>query len=118
MGALAFSFTLIRRGPQQFFFISDMLVRSKLVTNVFEQQRNVSTILQQKSLWTQQRSECTVFNGSLLAKEINTEVKNEIIKLRSEHESFKPKLVAIAVGNNPASQIYLARKEEAAGFCG
>jgi len=79
-----------------------MLLRSRLVTNVFSHQRNV----------------CTIFDGSLLAKEINTEVKNEINKTRTEDFSFKPKLVAIAVGNNPASQIYLAKKEEAAGFCG
>ena len=31
---------------------------------------------------------------------------------------FRSKLVAIAVGNNPASKIYLKKKSEAAQYCG
>jgi len=79
-----------------------MLLRQSLVTNVFLHKRSV----------------CTIFNGTQLAQDINSEVKNEISKIKSEDTKFNPKLVAIAVGNNPASQIYLARKCEAAQFCG
>lgn len=79
-----------------------MMLRHKLVQNVFLQKRTV----------------CTIFNGSQLAQDINTQVKNEINKTRTADQNFKPKLVAIAVGNNPASQIYLAKKQEAAQFCG
>ena len=35
-----------------------------------------------------------------------------------KHPQFKPKLVAISVGDNSASKIYLKRKLEAAQFCG
>jgi len=64
------------------------------------------------------RTICTIFNGSQLAQDINVKVKSEINKIKIIETNFKPKLVAIAVGSNPASQIYLARKQEAAEFCG
>jgi len=66
----------------------------------------------------QTRGVCTIFNGVQLANIINSEVKNEIMRIKSDVKKFDPKLVAIAVGNNPASQIYLAKKSEAAKFCG
>ena len=65
-----------------------------------------------------QRSVCTVVNGIQLANNINSEVKKEILKVRSDDEYFHPKLVAIAIGHNPASQIYLSKKSEAAKLCG
>ena len=61
---------------------------------------------------------CTLFNGVKLAKEIKNEVKQNIVDNQRGNENFKPKLVAIAVGNNPASEIYLRRKGEAANYCG
>ena len=61
---------------------------------------------------------CTLFDGVQLAKDIKNQVKQNIIDCQRVKEQFKPKLVAIAVGNNPASDIYLRRKEEAAQYCG
>ena len=61
---------------------------------------------------------CTLFDGVKLAKDIKNQVKLNIIDSQRGKEQFKPKLVAIAVGNNPASEIYLRRKEEAAKYCG
>ena len=61
---------------------------------------------------------CTLFDGVKLAKDIKNQVKQNIIDFQRGKEEFKPKLVAIAVGNNPASDIYLRRKEEAAKYCG
>lgn len=75
-----------------------MLLRSNLNKHIFK------------------RTVCTVFNGHHLALKIKTEVRNKIVEMQS-FQSFKPKLVAIAVGDNPASKIYLAKKEEAAEFC-
>ena len=53
---------------------------------------------------------CTLFDGVQLAKNIKNQVKQNIIDCQRVKEQFKPKLVAIAVGNNPASDIYLRRK--------
>jgi len=53
-----------------------------------------------------------------LATDIKTEVRQNLIDFQHGKEHFKPKLVAIAVGNIPASEIYLKKKEEAAKFCG
>lgn len=62
------------------------------------------------------RSVCTLFRGSQLALEIRDRVRVGVEA--REHNVRPPKLVAIAVGNEPASQIYLARKQEAATYCG
>jgi len=59
------------------------------------------------------RGLATMFQGKLLAAEILAEVKQGVAALGS-----KPSLVAIAVGNHPASKIYLTRKAEAAEVCG
>ena len=64
------------------------------------------------------RHVCTIFNGVKLAQMIKEEVRQEIKTIQQSNKSFKPKLVAIAVGNNPASKIYLQKKSEAAQFCG
>jgi len=66
----------------------------------------------------QRRTFCTLYDGVRLANLIKSQVKENIIDFQSRNEHFKPKLVAIAVGNNPASDIYLKRKEEAAEYCG
>ena len=60
----------------------------------------------------------TIFNGVKLAEKIKTEVRLEVEKIRQKQTSFKPRLVAISVGNNPASEIYLRKKSEAAQLCG
>ena len=64
------------------------------------------------------RHVCTIFNGVKLAQMIKEEVRKEIQSIQQSKPSFKPKLVAIAVGNNPASKIYLQKKSEAAQYCG
>ena len=66
----------------------------------------------------QNRSICTLFDGVALAQNIKNQVKLNLIDFQYSKEHLKPKLVAIAVGNNPASEIYLRKKEEAAKYCG
>ena len=64
------------------------------------------------------RNLATIFSGVSLSKKIKIDVKNRHQLLSENHPQLKPKLVAIAVGDNPASKIYLKRKHEAAQFCG
>lgn len=59
------------------------------------------------------RGLATMFQGKLLAAEILAGVKQGVAALGA-----RPSLVAIAVGNHPASKIYLTRKAEAAKQCG
>jgi methylenetetrahydrofolate dehydrogenase(NAD+)/5,10-methenyltetrahydrofolate cyclohydrolase len=63
------------------------------------------------------REIATMFDGHQLANKIKTEVKQELLEIQSLNSSFFPKFVAIAVGHNPASKIYLERKQEAASEC-
>ena len=63
-------------------------------------------------------SNATIFNGTLLAQSILEDVRNENLLIKTKYEEFNPRLVAIAVGNNPASKIYLKKKHEAAQTCG
>ena len=70
------------------------------------------------ALPSQTRPLCTLYNGVKLANDIKSQVKQNVIEFQSRNERFHPKLVAIAVGNHPASEIYLKRKEEAAEYCG
>jgi len=64
------------------------------------------------------RNVASLINGVELASCIKNEVKNELLSIRKSKENFSPQFVAIAVGNNPASKIYLKRKQEAALSCG
>jgi len=64
------------------------------------------------------RNICSIFNGKELAQNIQKGVQSNIMKMKSENVNFTPKLVAIAVGKNPASEIYLEKKQEAAQVCG
>ena len=64
------------------------------------------------------RSYATILQGVKLAQNIKKEVKDEVLKIQVNNPNFRPKLVAIAVGNNPASKIYLEKKLEAAEYCG
>ncbi|BDU67659.1 MAG: bifunctional protein FolD [Candidatus Tyloplasma litorale] len=50
-----------------------------------------------------------ILDGTRLSQKINTKIKNEILNLKS-----KPSLVAIQVGNNPESNLYLKHKEKKA----
>lgn len=53
-----------------------------------------------------------LLDGKKIASEIRKELKNKIDELKSKGESV-PGLVAILVGENPASQIYVASKSKA-----
>lgn len=64
------------------------------------------------------RSLATQFSGINLSLKIKMHVKRSCEELIDKHPHFKPKLVAISVGDNSASKIYLKRKLEAAQFCG
>ena len=64
------------------------------------------------------RSLATQFSGVNLSLKIKMHVKRSCEEMIDKHPQFKPKLVAISVGDNSASKIYLKRKLEAAQFCG
>jgi len=64
------------------------------------------------------RTLATLFNGHALADEIKLEVKQKVKIKQKQHPHFQPQFAAIAVGQHPASSIYLARKQEAAEACG
>lgn len=49
---------------------------------------------------------------------LHLQVRDQLKSTRLIRPEFQPQLVAVAVGNHPASNIYLARKAEAAQFCG
>lgn len=53
-----------------------------------------------------------LIDGKKIASEIRKELKEKIDKLKSERKNV-PGLVAIIVGDNPASQIYVASKSKA-----
>lgn len=53
-----------------------------------------------------------LIDGKKIASDIRKELKEKIDKLKSERKSV-PGLVAILVGDNPASQIYVASKSKA-----
>jgi methylenetetrahydrofolate dehydrogenase (NADP+)/methenyltetrahydrofolate cyclohydrolase len=54
----------------------------------------------------------TIIDGKKVAAEIREELKKEIDKLKSENKSV-PGLVAVLVGNNPASEFYVRGKSKA-----
>ncbi|MFX1356335.1 MAG: bifunctional 5,10-methylenetetrahydrofolate dehydrogenase/5,10-methenyltetrahydrofolate cyclohydrolase [Promethearchaeota archaeon] len=52
-----------------------------------------------------------ILDGKKLADKLNLQLKNEIIKLKTKI-GINPKLVAIMVGDNPASEIYINMKRK------
>ncbi|MFX0059777.1 MAG: bifunctional 5,10-methylenetetrahydrofolate dehydrogenase/5,10-methenyltetrahydrofolate cyclohydrolase [Candidatus Hodarchaeota archaeon] len=52
-----------------------------------------------------------ILDGKKLAEKLNSELKSEIITLKSK-SGVKPKLAAIIVGDNPASEIYVNMKRK------
>ena len=64
------------------------------------------------------RSMATLFDGNALAEQIKQNVRLEVESIRRKLSSFRPKFIAIAVGEHPASRIYLERKKEAATVSG
>ncbi|WP_332065406.1 bifunctional methylenetetrahydrofolate dehydrogenase/methenyltetrahydrofolate cyclohydrolase FolD [Bartonella sp. CB189] len=58
-----------------------------------------------------------IIDGKKLAEEIIVKVKAETIKLRTHYE-IQPGIAVIIVGDNPASQVYVASKSKKAEECG
>ncbi|CAL7940557.1 unnamed protein product [Xylocopa violacea] len=58
-----------------------------------------------------------VINGKQIASEIQNELKTTVNSWINDNRK-KPKLVAIIVGNDPASKVYIERKIKAANFIG
>ena len=54
----------------------------------------------------------TIIDGKIVAADIRKELKEKISELQSEHNKV-PGLVAILVGSNPASQVYVRMKSKA-----
>ena len=79
---------------------------------------NLNSMNNRQSLKNMKRTYATILQGVKLAKNIKEEVKEEVRKIQENNPLFHPKLVAIAIGNNPASKIYLSKKMEAAEYCG
>ncbi|KOC60202.1 Bifunctional methylenetetrahydrofolate dehydrogenase/cyclohydrolase, mitochondrial [Habropoda laboriosa] len=63
------------------------------------------------------QQKAVIINGKQIADEIQNELKTTVHTWISDNRK-RPKLVAIIVGNNPASKVYVARKMEAAKFIG
>ncbi len=53
-----------------------------------------------------------IIDGKKIAEEIRMEIKSEVAKLIDDHDT-SPHLAAIIVGEDPASQTYVAAKEKA-----
>merc|ERR1712133_300875 len=77
----------------------------------------LNTVNKRQSLLNMNRTYATILQGVKLSQNIKNEVKDEVLKIKVDNPNFHPKLVAIAVGNNPASKIYLSKKMEAADYC-
>jgi len=58
-----------------------------------------------------------IIDGKEIAREIEENIKSEVEKLKKKYEA-KPCLSVILVGENPASKIYVRKKEEACGRVG
>jgi methylenetetrahydrofolate dehydrogenase (NADP+)/methenyltetrahydrofolate cyclohydrolase len=58
----------------------------------------------------------SIIDGKQISEEIKTEIKLEVEKLRSQN--IIPKLVAVLVGDNPASQVYVRNKGKSCGEVG
>ncbi len=58
----------------------------------------------------------TLLDGRIVSDSLLTEVKKEVDVLKSK--GFSPKLVVIVVGENPASKVYVKKKQEACGQVG
>ena len=56
-------------------------------------------------------------DGKLVSQTIREDIKNETAELKDIYAKV-PKLAVILVGNNPASQTYVASKGKAAIECG
>ncbi|XP_053997813.1 bifunctional methylenetetrahydrofolate dehydrogenase/cyclohydrolase, mitochondrial [Hylaeus anthracinus] len=61
--------------------------------------------------------EALIIDGKRIANEIQNELKMTVDTL-TKHGRKKPKLVAILVGNNPASKVYVQKKMEVASAIG
>ncbi|QDU59801.1 Tetrahydrofolate dehydrogenase/cyclohydrolase [Planctomycetes bacterium Pan216] len=54
----------------------------------------------------------SIIDGKRIAKELREEIAGRVASFRGEH-SIQPKLVAILVGEDPASQVYIRNKQRA-----
>ncbi len=59
----------------------------------------------------------SIINGKEIAKQIRQEIKNAV-SLRTQKGFRKPGLAVVKVGNNPASEIYVANKRKACNEVG
>jgi len=80
--------------------------------------RLLSVLRQNHHTISEMKNHCVKFNGIALAQSIKDDVKKSLLKQQEYDPKFKPQLVAVLVGNNPASKVYLKKKQEAARYCG
>lgn len=52
---------------------------------------------------------CRILDGSIIAKEILSELKGKVQDFKQKHK-LSPTLVALMVGDNPSSQVYVRKK--------
>ena len=57
----------------------------------------------------------TLIDGKATSQKIKDEIKNEVIKLKQK--GITPTLAVILVGDDPASQTYVASKQKACLAC-
>lgn len=59
----------------------------------------------------------TIIDGKQLAREVRAQVKARALELK-QRTGIQPALAVVLVGNNPASEVYVANKEKACGWVG
>src|SRR4051812_33667706 len=55
----------------------------------------------------------TLLDGLFIAKQIHEEIEFEINAIKKKHLFFEPSLAVFLVGNDPASHLYVKKKQEA-----
>lgn len=54
-----------------------------------------------------------IIDGLLVADKVKAQIKSELEWIKQERNTFKPSLAVVMVGGDPASQVYVRKKQEA-----
>ena len=72
---------------------------------LFDQKKMATELIKEKKMGAQ------LIDGKAVARRVKEEVKEEIVKLKEKHKSF-PLLLAVQVGESPASAAYLKSQKK------
>ncbi|KAJ1902318.1 tetrahydrofolate synthase [Kickxella alabastrina] len=59
------------------------------------------------------RRQATLLDGKKISEQVRAELKSEVEAFRNEYPGFRPKLVAVQVGERSDSSVYIRQKEKA-----